>query len=202
MTVLVGLAATCGFAIAVVFQATADQIDRNRAELLEQSLVRVLPGAERFQPYRLVDGAVVAGSLTDADWIAGYDAQGLVAVALPVSIMGYQDTIHMLLGYDPEGQRLTGFAVLSSRETPGLGSRIGTDPSFLASLAGLDVTLDGAGLVNPVRLVAAGSSRAAWQVDGITGATVSSRAVVEAVNRSAPRLLEIRRRLSEMAGDG
>ena len=97
----------------------------------------------------------------------------LVGVAVPASIMGYQDTIGMLFGYDPEQQRLTGFAVLQSRETPGLGSKIGTDPAFLASLNDLDVTLEDAKLKTRVALAGRSAERRPHEVDGVTGATVS-----------------------------
>ena len=93
--------------------------------------------------------------------------------------------------------------MLQSRETPGLGSKIGTDPDFLASLTGLDVSLAGPALANRVTLTASGATPAPWQVDGITGATVSSKAVIQAINDAAPALAAIRAQLPalKMAAD-
>lgn len=199
-TVLVGTAMACGLAIALVFEATAARIASNRAALLEEAVSRVLPGATRLAGYRLGDDALAAVAAAEADAIAGYDDGGrLIGVALPAGVMGYQDRIDMLLGYDPQRQRLTGFAVLQSRETPGLGSKIGTDPAFLASLGSLDVGLDGTALARPVTLAARGAARRAHQVDGITGATVSSKAVVRAVNLAAPQFAALRARLTALA---
>lgn len=195
-TVLVGTAMACGLAIALVFEATAERIAANRAALLEAAVGRVLPGTTRLAGFRLNAGGLAAAAPAEADAIAGYDGGGrLLGVALPAGVVGYQDRIDMLLGYDPQRQRLTGFAVLQSRETPGLGSKIGTDPAFLASLDGLDVALDGTRLARPVTLAGRGEAGQAHQVDGITGATVSSQAVARAVNLAAPQFAAVRARL-------
>ncbi|MGD8416211.1 MAG: FMN-binding protein [Pseudomonadales bacterium] len=195
-TILTGVAMLCGFAIALVYQATAEQIAHNRTARLEEAVARVLPGGvTRFQGYRAAGAGIAPAGIDQAAFIAGYDSNGaFTGVAVPVSIMGYQDTIGMLLGYDPQQQQLTGFAVLESRETPGLGAKIATDPAFLASLGALDVTLAGAALANPV-VLSRGIERRPHEVDGITGATVSSSAVVRAVNNAAPDFAAIRARL-------
>ena len=198
-TTLVVVAMACGFAIALVFQATAGQIERNRLALLEEAVGQVLPGAAITQGYAIDDDTVTAVNTDQADFIASYDGHGtLVGVALQASIMGYQDTIRMLFGYDPSSETLTGFAVLESRETPGLGSKIGTDPAFLGALAGLDVRLVEGALANEITLTGRGDAGAPWQVDGITGATISSNAVIRAINHAAPRLAAIRAGLPQI----
>ncbi len=196
LTTMVGVAMVCGFAIALIFQATAGQIERNRAELLEQAVGRVLPDTAAMRGYHIVNDALVEIATDQSEFIAGYDRSGtLIGVALPARIMGYQDTIGMLFGYDPASETLTGLVVLQSRETPGLGSKIGTDPDFLASLTGLDVSLAGPTLANRVTLTTSGATPAPWQVDGITGATVSSKAVIQAINDAVPALAAIRAQL-------
>ena len=54
----------------------------------------------------------------------------LIGVAVEAMGQGYADTIHFLYGYDPINQRIIGFKVLESKETPGIGSRIETDKRF------------------------------------------------------------------------
>jgi electron transport complex protein RnfG len=198
-TTLVAVAMACGFAIALVFQATAGQIERNRVALLEAAVGQVLPGTATTQGYAIDDDTVTAVNTDQAEFIASYDENGtLVGVALPASIMGYQDTIRMLFGYDPSSEILTGFAVLESRETPGLGSKIGTDPAFLGALAGLDVRLIESALANEITLTTRGDAGAPWQVDGITGATISSNAVIRAINHAAPQLAAVRAGLPQI----
>ena len=190
---MVGVAMACGFAIALVFQATAGKIEQNRAALLATAVAQVLPGTAATRGYAIDNGSLLTAATDQADFIASYSKGGaVIGVAVPTSIMGYQDTIRMLLGYDPASETLTGFAVLESRETPGLGSKIGTDPAFLTALSGLDVHLSGTTLKNEVSLTTRGQARAPWQLDGITGATISSKAVARAISNAAPKLAAVR----------
>jgi electron transport complex protein RnfG len=200
-TILVGVAMACGLAIALVFQATAGQIESNRAALLEKAVAQVLTGTRTTKGFVIDNGTLATAATDRADFIASYNESGLlIGVAVSTGIMGYQDRIRMLLGYEPRSETLTGFAVLESRETPGLGSKIGTDPTFLSSLSGLDVRLSGTTLANEVTLTTRGQARAPWQVDGITGATISSKAVARAISNTAPMLAVIRAGLPVIEG--
>ena len=199
-TVLVGVAMGCGLIISTVYQVTAAPIAESRARALELAIVRVLPGTTTQHGFEFIDDALVRVEPAVGSLIAGYDATGaLVGVAVPAEIMGYQDTIGTLFGYDPMAERIVGFAVLNSRETPGLGARIADDPKFLASFQGLDVRLANGGLRNPVILARPRVQRQAWHIDGITGATVSSQAIASAVNSTAAsRFATIRARIEEL----
>jgi Na+-translocating ferredoxin:NAD+ oxidoreductase RnfG subunit len=64
-----------------------------------------------------------------------------------------------------------------SRETPGLGDKIYKDPKFVAEFHGL--------AVEPAIKLIKGHGEAANEVDAITGATISSKAVVRIVNQAA-----------------
>jgi electron transport complex protein RnfG len=66
-------------------------------------------------------------------------------------------------------QRLTGLVILENRETPGLGARIAHDEAFLGQFRGRELPL--------------GDLSAS--VDAISGATVSSRAVMRLVSSAA-----------------
>ena len=48
--------------------------------------------------------------------------------------MGYQDVIRVLYGYSFDTEAIIGIRVLESKETPGLGDKIETDPDFLGQL--------------------------------------------------------------------
>ena len=178
-----------GLAIVGAYQATLPAIRANQAEALRRAVFEVLPGAERMERLEWRDGALAAGddgaaghgaaaaptaSAAPAVY-AGYGAGGeLVGYAVPGEGAGFQDTIRLLFGYRPERRRVVGLAILESRETPGLGDRIYKDPEFVAEFADL--------AVEPrVELVKDGGE-APHQVDAITGATISSRAVVDIVN--------------------
>ena len=94
----------------------------------------------------------------------------------------------MLYGYSLSQQTVQGLVVLENRETPGLGGKIADDPAFLGNFKGLQLSLvppDNT-LQHPlvVRKTQDKSQAKAWQIDAITGATVSSQAVVTIMNRS------------------
>ncbi|MDJ0939222.1 MAG: FMN-binding protein [Woeseiaceae bacterium] len=192
---LVGIGMLCGLLIAIVYIGTAPVIAQNRAEALEAAVFRVLEGAEQRVTFvRAEDGFVVDDEATGPAIHAGYDADGtLVGIAIEASGMGYADLITVLYGYSPAKETIVGFQVLGSMETPGLGDKIAKDPRFLANFEALDVRLDESrqALVNRVTTVKQGTKTESWQVDGITGATISSVAVGEILAASTAEWLPL-----------
>ena len=90
-----------------------------------------------------------------------------------------------------EGKHITGIGVVAMRETPGIGDKIITDAAFLANFEALDAKLnaDLSALANEIRTVKHGTKKDAWQIDAISGATITSRAVGKAINDAAQTLL-------------
>lgn len=188
---LVGIATLCALLIVGVYLVTRPVIDAKRAAQLENAVFRVLPGAVRkSQFYLSADGTLSRTPLSRGDRVtlyAGYDKNdALVGVALQASGMGYQDAIRLLYGYSPASQTLIGMQVLDSKETPGLGDRVEKDADFLANFSALDVSVDTATgqLHHPVVAVKHGTRTRAWQIDGITGATISSQAIAAIIRQS------------------
>jgi electron transport complex protein RnfG len=203
---MVGIGVGCGLLIVGVFQATLPRIERNKAEALQAAIFRVLPAAKTSKTYAYADGfSVLEGDAADSPLVyAGYDDQSeLVGVAVEAQGMGYQDVIRLIYGYSFEEQAVVGIQVLESKETPGLGDKIETDPDFLRNFERLDVSLaeDGSGLANRVVAVRTGEKEHPWEVDGITGATISSVAIAAILDGSAqtwaPR---IQRGLDDLRG--
>lgn len=205
---LVGIGMLCGLMIAVVFQGTRPAIERNRAAALERAVFAVLPAATRRVTSALtLEGELVADTDPTGRRIhAGFDADGkFVGVAIEASGMGYADTIGLLYGYAPRQEAIVGIRVLTSRETPGLGDKIETDVRFLENFVALDVRLDSSGeiLRNPVETVKQGQKTEPWQIDGITGATISSKAIGDILATSTARWLPVvNRRLEELEVGG
>jgi electron transport complex protein RnfG len=203
---MVGVGALCGLLIVSVYQATRPRIERLREEALQRAILEVVPGAATSRTF--VEGA--DGSFSPAPpgarggrrLHAAYAANGALAgVALEAAGMGYQDTIRLIWGFSPEAQTAVGLKVLESKETPGLGDKILFDPAFLENFRALDLALDGETLVHAPVAVKHGEKREAWQVDGITGATISSKAIAKIVGESAadwaPRVRARRAELEE-----
>jgi electron transport complex protein RnfG len=80
--------------------------------------------------------------------------------------------------------------VVASRETPGIGDKILVDKNFLANFPlEAKLTADLKKLANAIVTVKHGSKTHPWEIDAITGATITSRAVGRAINDAAQLLL-------------
>lgn len=177
-----------GLTIVGAYEATLPIITANNQRALERAVFKVVPGSEKLQGLIVAEGSVEpAGEDPDErpSVYAAYDADGrFVGYAIACEGPGFQDTIRLLYGYDPTTRRITGMEVLESRETPGLGDKITKDAHFRANFKAL--------VVDPqIVVVKNGEKTQDNQVDAITGATISSKAVVKILNTSNGRWLDI-----------
>ena len=191
---LLGVSLLSGMLIVLAYETTLPRILANRQRTIEEAVFRVLPGATTKATY-LIEGEslklVGEGQTPGQKLYAGYDDAGqLIGVAIEGAGQGYQDIIRVLYGYSPDKQCTTGFTVVESKETPGLGDKIGFDPAFLANFDGLTLELndDRSGLRNVVVGLKHGAKKNPWEIDGISGATISSKAVGRIVNDSASKI--------------
>ena len=206
---MVGVGVFCGLLIVSVFQVTRPIIERNKAEALEKAIFHVLPDASTSTTYRLDESGgfeVLEGEgLGEQLVYAGYDDEHeLVGLAVEAQGMGYQDVIGLIYGYSFAEDAIIGIQVLESKETPGLGDKIETDPAFLQNFERLDVSLvdDQSEMANPIVPVKHGAKSNPWEVDGITGATISSVAIADILNRSAQYWApHIRNNLGDFQGE-
>lgn len=206
---MVGVGVFCGLLIVSVFQVTLPVIERNKAEALQKAIFHVLPNASTSTSYRLDEAGgfkLLEGDGAGEQLVyAGYDdARQLVGLAVQAQGMGYQDVIALIYGYSFAEHAIIGIQVLESKETPGLGDKIETDPAFLENFKRLDVSVrgDGSALANPIVPVKHGEKTQPWEVDGITGATISSVAIANLLDRSAQYWVpKIRSNLRDFQGD-
>jgi len=188
-----GIAALSGLLVVMVYQFTLPYINANQQAAIEHAIFKVIPGAVKSKAFTVTAKGAVAGDTGHGILVyAGYGKQGkLKGIAALASATGYQDIIKLLYGYSPKCQCITGIAVLESTETPGLGSKISTDRQFLANFKALDARVSASqpALANAIVTVKHGTKKHPWQIDAISGATISSTAVGRALNRSAQALL-------------
>lgn len=91
---------------------------------------------------------------------------------------GYGGRIDILIGLRPDNKSLQGIKIITQQETPGLGTKI-ISASFLDQFTGVPV--------DEVDL-----ARNGGKIDAITGATISSSAVVKGVKEAIMRELDDR----------
>lgn len=195
-----------GLLLAIVYQSTLDPIARNNEGRTEAAVKDLLEGtvSQKIFPVSTTGGK---GETIQQNIYAGYDGSGaLVGVALEaIDNGGYGGEIRLLYGYLPDQEKVCGMKVLLSKETPGLGDRIKTDPKFAANFDALDVALDAdkKNLKNPVSFSKPGAPKGPGQIEGISGATISSKAVTRAMNASTSALLpKVHEMLDELKEGG
>ncbi|MET0064991.1 MAG: FMN-binding protein [Candidatus Thiodiazotropha sp.] len=193
---LVGIAMLSGFLVVLTYQLTKPIIADNQRRAIEAAVFQVIPGAVSKRNFMISEqGLSEADSDAPSDGIpvyAGYDADGqLLGIATNAAAQGYADLVHLLYGYDPECQCVRGIKVLKLAETPGLGDKIIHDADFVANFEQLDARLndDGSDLAHDIVTVKHGTKRNPWEIDAISGATISSKAVGKALNQSAKHVL-------------
>jgi len=186
-----------GVLVVSAYEINRPQIEANQRQALEQAVFRVLPGARTHRSFVVTDDQLRPLGDHHAEGVvvhAGYDRDGkLVGIAAEATARGYQDIIRLLYAYAPDCQCITGVYVLRNNETPGIGDKIATDPAFLANFRALAARLnsDRTALAHPIVAVKHGKKHAEWEIDAISGATVSSRAVGKALNDSAQTLVPV-----------
>jgi len=186
-----GVGIICALLIVFTFQTTLPTIKKNKAEALKKAVFNVLPGSVSKATFKLNADNTFEPFEGEAKGVrlvyAGYDAQNnLVGIALEAQGQGVQDVLRVIYGYSPEKQAVIGMQVLESKETPGLGDKIEKDPAFLANFDNLEVSLteNYSTLNNPIEFVKKGKKGNPWQIEGITGATISSKAIAIILSQS------------------
>ena len=166
------ICAVAAGAVAFVNSVTEKTIRATDAARADEARSKVLPAAAGFDdPITLSDGS---------EGYIGKDADGNVAgYVFVTSASGYGGKIEVMTGFDAEGY-ITGVQILSIEETPGLGMNAKRD-SFLSQFTGTD------GELTVVKNAVPGQN----EVLALTSATITSRAMVKAVNAARACFAEI-----------
>ena len=187
--------ALSGFLIVTAYQTTKPAIEKNKRLRIQQTVLEVIKGATAYKPFVITangDLLEATPDLKGTNVYAGYDAQGkLMGLAAEGRAQGYSGSVETIYAYSPACECITGVKVIKQTETPGLGDKVITNKDFVANFEKLDAKLDAAGkaLANAIVTVKHGSKKNPWEVDAISGATISSRAIAKGLNGSAQEVL-------------
>ena len=135
---------------------TSDKIEEQKEQQIQSMLQDIFPNMSEY-------------TFEDDIYTIYSNGAGIGYAFLAVG-KGYGGDIDILIGLEDE-TTIKGITIISQSETPGLGSRI-AESSFASRFAGLNIG-------NVARKQVGG------QIDAITGATISSRAVIDAVRTTA-----------------
>lgn len=169
------------FFLALANELTKDQVAANR-RLAERSAILSALGIDYSSPDQ-VDALYedeVSTLETEQGTIYTSTVEGKSRYAAMVAGPGLWGTIQAILAVDQEVERIEGFQIISHNETPGLGGRI-DEAWFKAQFWGEKIGPQGI-------VVRQGSGKGDGdpengQVDAVTGASRTSQAVQDLVNR-------------------
>jgi electron transport complex protein RnfG len=163
--------------VSATYELTRERIAANARARLLRSLSSVLAPEVRGGDFPTVRITATDPELLGAPapvdvFVVGPDGAPAAIVFASVAPNGYNAPIQLLIGLSPDGT-VTGVRAVSHRETPGLGDAIEIGKSRWIT------QFDGTSLAAPAHWAVA---RDDGPFDSITGATVTSRAVVQAVH--------------------
>ena len=176
VSALVAVGVLSGAALWVVYDYSTPKIKKNLQNESQKAVKNLFPQMDKSQVMKNT------GKGPDAV-IKVLDANGkLLGYAFNAEGNGYQGLIKVIAGLSPDLSKLQGIEILESQETPGLGAEIASQ-SFRQQFVGLSVT-------HEIEYVKNQKPSQPYEIEAITGATISSRAVVALLNK---RLEEVRK---------
>lgn len=149
--------------LAIVNAVTAPKILAQRISQEQKILSEVLPLSSQFEAVKSDKGDVIFYKSFDKD-------NNLIGAAFKAEGKGYSSLIETMVGITLDG-KITAIKVINQNETPGLGSRV-TETDFTDQFKNQDPeTLTG--------------------VEAITGATISSSALINSVKQKSAQVLKV-----------
>lgn len=170
-----------GLLIAITNAAWSPRIEQNKIDKLNRLCGGLLPEAERFEPTTELEIQSPKGKKVKSNiYMALSDVGECVGWTFNCKGPGFADKIELVVAVDKDFQRIAGFDCLASNETPGFGDRIKL-PNWRNQFVGVPA--------GKLQLVKTGDvKKIDSEIVTISGATVSSEAVVKIINNSIAQI--------------
>ena len=173
-----------GLLIALANAAWSPRILQNEKDKLNNLMIALISDANDFE--KVIEGVEIPGirgKISKTDIYKALDSnQKNIGFAFIATGPGFADKIKLVIAVDNRCEKFFGFKVLASNETPGFGDKIKEDylgEQFKKAPAG------------EFELVKAGDAeKVDSKIVAITGATVSSEAVVKIFNKHIDKIKE------------
>jgi electron transport complex protein RnfG len=159
---------------------TKPLIEHHKLEALKAAILDVLPQFDYYDEIQIEGGTLYIGKIENQDEPVG--------VAFETSGNGFQGNISIMLGVDPTFTSITGMKVLEQIETPGLGTKIVEDPSNKTEPFWFPEQFVGVEMFPEILVVKNVKPFTSNEIQAISGATISSKAVVQILNDNISRI--------------
>lgn len=166
--------------------AWAPKIAQNEIGKFDALAQSVLTTAQTFKPLdKPLTLQLGKGKTLAADVREGLDASGgRTGWVFVAEGAGFADVIRLVVAVDPKFEKIYGFSVLACSETPGFGDKITIKNGFYPS----QYQGAPAGMFTLVKV--GDAAKIDNEIVAITGATVTSRAVVDIMNTFVVQIKE------------
>ncbi len=171
--VLSMLCALSGFLLSYLKTSTASIIETQVLTYVQQpAIINIFPYSDN-DPIAERQSFALESNPTKYTTIFPYKKDGkLIGIALENSAVGYSGDLGVMVGFDIETNTLIGIGITTSTETPGIGTRV-QEPFFINKFVGIN-----------------GDN--ADRIDTLGGATISSAAVINAVQKASKEYVELK----------
>ncbi len=178
------VSSVCAGILGIVNVKTRPLIARNKELNLKRAVLSALHVPYQKKELEETFEAEVKLNISDEiPFYLRYSQDGkLEAVAFKLEGSGLWAPISMLMALKPDLETIYGMAILEQAETPGLGARI-VEAEFLDGFVGKRIEPE-------IILVSRKKAERENEVDAITGATLSSKALEEIINKESQRYRE------------
>ncbi len=183
VVVLTVLSSVAGGVLAAVHNGTVSQIEAQQLEFVKGPAIKAILAGASNDPiqdrFKIVDGdverSVFVGKFNGKANTIAFEGFG----------KGFAGDVGVMVGVNMDTDKLVGAAVTVHTETPGMGARAKDDPSFVSQFKGMPVK-------DSVTVTKDGG-----QINAISGATITSRAVCVAVTKAMSLYQKVKPKLQQ-----
>ncbi len=160
----------CALFLSLAASMAKDKVTRNESKAIREAIFNIVGECKEIKEVS-IKGTKVYKLFDDKNSLIGY---GFLAAG-----EGYQGKIKIMTVVDKNFNKLLGIEIISSQETPGLGAKINED-YFKNQFKSLNIKI-------PIEYTK-GEVKKDNQIKAITGATISSKSVVNILNKAIDKL--------------
>lgn len=186
IVVLTVISVVMGVTLSLVESITREPIEYSRLKFVKgPAILSILSGYDNdpIKDFKKVELQDLNGTPIRKSLFPGKKNGKPFAVVFEIAGKGYHGKLGIMIGIDLSTEKLTGMRVMTHSETPGLGARA-VEPQFYNQFSGLslkEVALSGRG----------------GKINAITGATLTSQGVIDAVRSGLELFIKNKKKIMD-----